>query len=212
MEYLISIAPFILEGLKLTAKIYFLTILLMIPMGAVCAIGKMIGPKWLKAILHGYTWVIRGTPLLLILFFVYFGLPVIGIKMSNFVSAILCYVLNYGAVLTEVFRGGLESIDKGQFEAAKALGFTYTQTMFKIIIPQTIRRVLPPTASEAINVLKDTALLAAIGMPDLTRAAKQVFTRDFNLTSFVLVFVTYLILSSILVKVFGKMERKFAID
>ena len=212
MEYIIGIAPFILKGLKVTAQIYFLTIALMIPVGALCAIGKMIGPKWLKAILHGYTWVIRGTPLLLILFFVYFGLPIIGIDLPDLTAAILCYVVNYGALLTEIFRGGLESIDKGQFEAAKALGFTYPQTMFKIIIPQTVRRVLPPTASESINVLKDTALLAAIGMPDLTRAAKQVFTRDFNITSFVLVFIIYLILSSILVKIFAKMERKFSLD
>lgn len=212
MEYIISILPFILQGLKLTAQIYFITVALMIPVGAICAIGKMIGPKPLKMFLEIYTWVIRGTPLLLLLFFVYFGLPVVGIKLPAFLAAITVYVLNYGALLTEIFRGGLESIDRGQFEAAKALGFTYPQTMFRIIIPQTIRRVLPPTTSETINLLKDTALLAAIGMPDLSRAAKQVFTRDFNLTSFVLVFIIYLLLSSVLVKVFARMEQKFSLD
>lgn len=212
MEYIISILPFILQGLKLTAQIYFITVALMIPVGAICAIGKMIGPKPLKMFLEIYTWVIRGTPLLLLLFFVYFGLPVVGIKLPAFLAAITVYVLNYGALLTEIFRGGLESIDRGQFEAAKALGFTYPQTMFRIIIPQTIRRVLPPTTSETINLLKDTALLAAIGMPDLSRAAKQVFTRDFNLTSFVLVFIIYLLLSSVLVKVFARMEQKFYLD
>lgn len=212
MDYIISITPFLLQGLKLTAQIYFITILLMIPVGAICAIGKMIAPAPIKWLLNLYTWAIRGTPLLLLLFFFYFGLPVIGIRLPGFVAAVVVYVLNYGALLTEIFRGGLQSIDKGQFEAAKALGLTYTQTMFRIIIPQTIRRVLPPTSSEVINLLKDTALLAAIGMPDLLRVARQVFTRDFNITSFIMVFALYLFLSSILVKIFAKLEEKFALD
>ncbi|MEG1501705.1 MAG: amino acid ABC transporter permease, partial [Clostridiales bacterium] len=125
-------------------------------------------------------------------------------------AAILTYVLNYGAYLTEIFRGGLQSIHKGQYEACKALGMNYWQTMYRVVIPQTIRRVLPPTCSEAINLVKDTPLLAVIGIADLLRNAKQVFTRDFNITSFVIVFVLYLILSSLLVKLFNKLEKKYS--
>ena len=191
MEYVLSILPFILSGLKLTAKIYVATLILALPLGLLAAIGKVSGPNIIKKILFLYTWVWRGTPLLLQLFFMFYGLPVIGIRLSPFAAATTTYALNYGAYLTEIFRGGIESIDKGQYEAAKVLGMTYVQTMRRIIIPQTVRRVLPPTCSEAVNLVKDTALLAVLGMPDLLRIATQIFTRDFDITSFVVAFVLY---------------------
>lgn len=211
MEYIISILPFILSGFGLTAKVYVVTLVFALPLGVLAAIGKVSGPKFLRSILNIYTWVCRGTPLLLLLFFMVFGLPVIGIRMPVFMAAAIAYIFNYGALLTEIFRGGLESIDKGQYEAAQSLGMSYPQTMRRIIIPQTIRRVLPPTCSEAINLVKDTPLLAAIGMADLLRNAKQVFTRDYNASSFIVVFILYLILSSILIKVFSKLEQKYSI-
>lgn len=211
MDYIISILPFILKGFGLTAKVYSVTLVFALPLGILAAIGKVAGPRFLREILNIYTWVCRGTPLLLLLFIMVFGLPVIGIRLPVFMAAAIAYILNYGALLTEIFRGGIESIDKGQYEAAKTLGMSYVQTMRRIIIPQTVRRVLPPTCSEAINLVKDTPLLAAIGMPDLLRNAKQVFTRDFNVSSFIVVFILYLILSSILVKVFSKLEQKYSI-
>jgi polar amino acid transport system permease protein len=182
-----------------------------LPIGLLAAVAKVSGPKILKKILFLYTWIWRGTPLLLQLFFVYFGLPVIGIKLSPFTAAVLTYALNYGAYLTEIFRGGIESIDKGQYEAAKALGMTYPQTMRRIIIPQTVRRVLPPTCSEAVNLVKDTALLALLGMADLLRISNQIFTRDADITSYILAFMLYLIISSVLVQIFGKLEKRYSI-
>ncbi len=170
-----------------------------------------IGPKPVKVLLNGYTWVIRGTPLMLTLFFMVYGLPAIGLKLPPFTGAVIAYALTYGAFLTEIIRGGLESIDRGQFEACKVLGMSYAQAMRRVIIPQTVRRVLPPACSEAINLVKDTALLAAIGIADMYRAAKQVFTRDMNIAAFVLLFALYLLLSSVLVKVFGIFEKKYAL-
>ncbi|TGE32037.1 amino acid ABC transporter permease [Desulfosporosinus sp. Sb-LF] len=211
MEYVLNILPFILSGLKLTAKIYVATLFLALPLGLIAAIGKVSNSKIIKKILFLYTWVWRGSPLLLQLFFMFYGLPVIGIRLSPFAAATITYALNYGAYLTEIFRGGIESIDKGQYEAAKALGMTYSQTMRRIIIPQTVRRVLPPTCSEAVNLVKDTALLAVLGMPDLLRIATQIFTRDFDITSFIVAFVLYLIISSVLVKLFGKLEKMYSI-
>ncbi|AET67709.1 amine acid ABC transporter, permease protein, 3-TM region, His/Glu/Gln/Arg/opine family [Desulfosporosinus orientis DSM 765] len=211
MEYVLKISPFILSGLKLTAKIYVATMIFALPLGILAAVGKAKGPKILKKILFLYTWIWRGTPLLLQLFFMFYGLPIIGIRFSPFVAATITYTLNSGAYLTEIFRGGIESIDKGQYEAAKALGISYPQTMRRIIIPQTVRRVLPPTCSEAVNLVKDTALLAVIGMPDLLRIATQIFTRDFNIIPFIVAFVLYLIVSSVLVKLFGKLEKKYSI-
>jgi len=211
IEYVLNILPFILSGLKLTAKIYVATLVIALPLGLLASIGKVNGSNLIKKVLFLYTWVWRGTPLLLQLFFMFYGLPVIGIRLSPFAAATITYALNYGAYLTEIFRGGIESIDKGQYEAAKALGMTYPQTMRRIIIPQTVRRVLPTTCSEAVNLVKDTALLAVIGMPDLLRIATQIFTRDFDITPFIVAFVLYLIISSILVKLFGKLEKIYSI-
>ncbi|MCR6544100.1 amino acid ABC transporter permease [Dehalobacterium formicoaceticum] len=211
LEYIKSILPFMLSGLELTVKIYFGTLLIALPIGVLAAVGKVSGPPILKKILYLYTWIWRGTPLLLQLFFVFFGLPVLGIKLSPLPAAIVTYSLNYGAYLTEIFRGGLESIDKGQYEASKALGMSYGQTMRRIIIPQTIRRVLPPTCSEAVNLVKDTPMLALLGMADLLRISNQIFTRDFNITSYVLAFIIYLIISSVLVKLFGNLEKKYSV-
>jgi len=211
MEYIINITGFILKGFSLTAKIYASTLLFALPLGVLAAIGKTSGPKWLRSLLGIYTWLGRGTPLLLLLFIMVFGLPTIGIRLPDFMAASIAYVITYGALLTEIFRAGIESIDKGQYEAAQALGMNYFQTMRRVIIPQTIRRVLPATSSEAINLVKDTPLLAAIGMPDLLRNAKQVFTRDYNVSSFIVVFVLYLLLSSLMVKFFSRMEAKYSI-
>lgn len=214
MKYIISITPYILQGVVLTLKLYAVTALFSVPLAVFAALGKISGPKILKKILGIYTWVVRGTPLLLQLFFVYFGLPfvpVIGVKLDPFMAACITFSLNFGAYLTEIFRAGIESIDKGQYEAAKALGMNYVQTMCRVILPQSIKRVLPPTCSEAINLVKDSALVAAIGMNDLLRNARQVVTRDFNPSAFLVAFVLYLIMSSVIVKVFEWLERKYSI-
>ena len=210
-DYIIRITPFILAGFGLTAKIYAVTLVFALPLGVICAIGKVSGPSYLRRILNIYTWVARGTPLLLLLFIMVYGLPVIGIKMPPFTGAAIAYIFTYGALLTEIFRAGIESIDKGQYEASQTLGMTYVQTMRRVIIPQTIRRVLPTASSEAINLVKDTPLLAVIGLPDVLRNAKQVFQRDFRISSFIVVFILYLILSSILVRVFARLEEKYSI-
>lgn len=211
MDYIFSITPFLLTGVVTTLKLYVVVAVFSVPLGIVSSIGKVSGPKALRKVLGLYTWVSRGTPLLLQLFFVYFGLPVFGIRFEPFTAASIAFIFNYGAYLTEIFRAGIESIDKGQYEAAKALGMNYVQTMRRIVLPQTVKRILPPTCSEAINLVKDSALVAAIGMGDLLRAAKQVVTRDFNVTAFFVAFVFYLIMSSVIVKVFERLEQKYSI-
>jgi len=182
-----------------------------VPLGVLCALGKVSGPKPVKAILGLYTYVFRGTPLLLQLFFFYYGLPNFGIRLGPYLAAFVTFILNYAAYLTEIFRAGIESIDKGQYEAAKVLGMTYWQIMTRIIIPQTIKRVLPPTANEAINLIKDTALVAVITMNDILRAAKEAVTRDFTTTPFMIAAVVYLLLTSVVVTVFRKLEQKYSV-
>lgn len=210
MDYIINISGFILKGSLITLQLYIVTIIFSIPLGIISAIGKISKYKALNLIISFYTWVFRGTPLLLQLFFFYYGLPVLGITLSPFAAAAITFILNYGAYFTEIFRAGIQSIDKGQYEAAHCLGMSYKQTMTRIILPQTIKRVLPPLSNEAITLVKDTALVAAIGMGDLLRAAKQIVTRDFSISPFVLAAVFYLLFTTIIVTVFRIMEKKYS--
>ncbi|MGI6630045.1 MAG: amino acid ABC transporter permease [Bacillota bacterium] len=211
MEYTLKILPVLLQGLLVSLKVYVIVVVLILPLAVLAAIGKVSGPKPLKKILFLYTWIWRGTPLLLQLFFIYYALPYLGIVWSPLTCVVVAFVLNVGAYETEIIRAGIESIDKGQYEAAKALGMTYVQTMRRIIIPQTIRRVLPATCNEAILTFKDTALIAAVAIGDLLRTAKELVTYDFKITPFFVAFAIYLIISSILVQAFSRLEKKYSI-
>ncbi|GAA0177365.1 amino acid ABC transporter permease [Clostridium sediminicola] len=209
MSYLTSITLFILKGSILTLQIYAVTMIFSIPLGLVCAMGKISKIKFLRFLLGIYTTIVRGTPLLLQLYFTYFGLSVVGINLSPFIAAAITFIINYAAYYTEIFRGGLQSIDKGQFEAAKTLGMDYKQTMKRIIIPQTFARVLPPISNEAINLVKDTALVTVIGMPEILKAAKEILNRDFVITPFVIAAAIYLCLTFVIVYIFRKLEEKY---
>ncbi|KZL90858.1 amino acid ABC transporter permease [Clostridium magnum] len=211
MSNLIDVTGYILKGGLISLKLFIIVAILSVPLGILVALGKISGIRPLRSALSIYTWVFRGTPLLLQLFFVYFGLPVIGIRLEPLTAASLAFTINYAAYLAETFRAGIESVDKGQFEAAKALGMNYRQTMVQIILPQAIRNVLPPVCSEAINLIKDTALVAAIGIGDLLRAAKEVVTREFTITPFIIAAAIYLVISSLLVLMFRKLEKKYSV-
>ncbi|SHH01079.1 amino acid ABC transporter permease [Tepidibacter thalassicus] len=211
MDYILNITMLMLKGIAVTLKLYIVTAVFSIPLGIIISIGKISGFKALKILLSIYTWIFRGTPLLLQLFFVYYALPILGITLKPFTAASLTFILNYGAYLTEIFRAGIESIDKGQYEAAEVLGMNYRQTMMRIILPQTIKRVIPPVCNEAITLIKDTALVAAIGMGDLLRGAKEIVTRDFNIIPFIIVAIIYLIITSVIVYVFKNIEKKYSI-
>ncbi|CAB1251116.1 amino acid ABC transporter permease [Clostridium sp. MT-14] len=212
MDNLMDITGFILKGSLITGELFLITAVFSIPLGCIVAIGKISKIKPLKTILSLYTWAFRGTPLLLQLFFAYFGLPVIGIRLSPLAAAGLAFTINYAAYLAEIFRAGIESIDKGQYEASRVLGMSYYQTMTKIIIPQATRNVLPPVCNESINLIKDSALVATIGVGDLLRAAKEVVTRDFTITPFIIAAVIYLVITSVLVIAFRHLEKKYSID
>lgn len=209
-SYILQSAGYILKGCILTLEIYAITALFSVPLAVILALGKVSGSKVLKRILGVYAWIFRGTPLLLQLFFFYYGLTIFGISLSPMMAAGLTFVINYAAYLMEIFRAGIESIEKGQYEAARALNMNYWQTMRRIILPQTVKRVLPATCNEAINLVKDTALVTVIGMGDLLRAAKEIFTRDFTIIPFVIAAVVYLLMTSVIVSLFRRLERKFS--
>ena len=156
MEYWLESTQYILTGCAVTMKLFVITLAVSMPLGFVCAMGKTSSWWAVRALMEVYTSVVRGTPLLLQIFFVYYGLPILfpELRMQRFNAAALTFVVNYGAYFTEIFRGGIQSIDRGQYEASQVLGMSYLQTMRRIILPQTIKRVLPPVSNEAITWLR----------------------------------------------------------
>jgi len=163
--------------------------------------------RWIAAI---YINVIRGTPLFLQIFVVFLGLRIAGLRASDFVSAVAVLAINSSAYLAEIFRAGIQSISKGQFEAASSLGMTYRQSMQYVIIPQTVKRVLPTMTSEFILLFKDTALFAAIGIFELMMYANNYVARVANLTPYVVAACYYLIVTIPLINIVGRLEAKLA--
>ncbi len=212
MDYFLSVTGHILSGCGLTLKIYAVTVVGSVPLAILFSLGRVSGPAWLDRLLSGYAWIFRGTPLLLQLFFFYYGLTIFGISLSPFMAASLTFILNYAAYMMEIFRSGIQSIDKGQFEAARALNMTYWQSMRRIILPQALRRTLPPSCNEAITLVKDTALVVVIGMGDLLRSAKEIFTRDFSVLPFVIAAVIYLLMTSVIIRFFDGLEKKLEVE
>lgn len=202
---------FILNGMKLTINLYIITMVFSLPLGIIFSLGRVSKSAFLNNCIQIYTWIFRGTPLLLQLFFIYYGLPVIGITLTPFTAASVTFIINYAAYFCEIFRGSILGIDKGQYEAAKVLGMSYSQTMRRIIIPQALVTALPPLSNEAISLIKDTSLVSAIGMAEILRNSKEIVTRDFSITPFIICAVMYLILSTVVVLFFKKMEKKVMI-
>lgn len=219
-DYIQSLLPALITGTANTLKIFFLTLILSLPLGLPVALGA-IGRVWpLRFISKVYIWIFRGTPLMLQLFFVYYGLPILAqnwgkewaqlFRWQNTTAAIVTFTLNYAAYFAEIYRAGIQSIDRGQHEAARSLGFSRWQTMRLIILPQTIARVIPPVSNEVITLVKDTALVTAIGVGELLKAAKDANNRDVNPTAFFLAAVIYLILTFGLTLISQWCERHFS--
>lgn len=215
-SYILRILPAMLDGTKVTLKMFFATIALSLPLGLLLSLGRISRFRLLSSAIGVYIWLFRGTPLMLQLLFVYFGLPIIPVigdvlVLTAFQAALLAFVLNYAAYFAEIFRGGIQSIERGQYEGAKALGMTYSQMMRRIILPQVIKRVLPPVSNETITLVKDTSLIYVLAMNDLLRAARGMVQRDFSLTPFFVAGVFYLLMTFVLTKVFARLEKRYAV-
>ena len=168
----------ILKTLPIVFLVYVSTAVISMPLGILGALGYTSNNKILKSALSFYTWIFRGTPLMLQLFFVYYGLPLLNIfgyniALDPLVAAILTFVINYSAYLIEIIRSGLESIDSGQHEAAKVLGYSYWQKIRYVVLPQGIRRVLPTLGNEAITLVKDTALIYVLAITEIMKRTKE---------------------------------------
>lgn len=213
-DYLVSILKPMLEGARATILLFVIAIVASIPLGFLLTLAVNSKFKPLSWLANTYIYLMRGTPLLLQLLFFVFGLPLIPVIgeyliMDRFAAAALAFVLNYAAYFAEIFRGGLLSIDKGQYEAAQVLGLNKWQTTTRIVIPQMIRIALPALANESVTLVKDTALLYAVAVPELLHFAQTAVNRDFTIVPFVMAGIIYLLITAVLTLVFKWLERRF---
>jgi len=213
IDYLIRITIPMLQGAQMTVLLFFIAIIASIPLGFLITLMAKSSNKTLAGIAHTYIYVMRGTPLLLQLLFICFGLPLLPgvgeyLVMDRFVAACVGFILNYAAYFAEIFRGGLLAIDKGQYEAAQVLGFSKWQTTRKIILPQMFRVALPALANESITLVKDTALLYAVAVPELLHFAQTAVNRDFTIMPFFVAGIIYLLMTLLLTLFFKWLERR----
>ncbi|MEY8699934.1 amino acid ABC transporter permease [Streptococcus ferus] len=210
MSYILEVLPSLLDGAVVTLQVFFIVIVLSIPLGAVLAFLMQIRFKLLQWFLTLYIWVMRGTPLLLQLIFIYYVLPSVGVTFDRMPAAILAFTLNYAAYFAEIFRGGIEAIPKGQYEAAKVLKFSPLQTIRYIILPQVVKIVLPSVFNEVINLVKDSSLVYVLGVGDLLLASKTAANRDATLAPMFIAGSIYLLLIGLVTVISKQVEKKFS--
>ena len=213
MDYLLRILPPLLDGAGVTLGLFVVTLALSLPLGLALALARLSRLAALRGAVSGFIWLMRGTPLMLQLLFVYYALPfvpVIGVRLPDYPSAVVAFTLNYAAYFAEILRAGIQSIDRGQYEGAKALGMSHAQTMRRIVMPQVWRISLPPLANETITLVKDTSLIYVLALNDLLRAARGIVQRDFSITPFVVAAAFYLLTTLVLTWVFQRLERHHA--
>lgn len=210
MSYILEILPSLLSGAVTTLQVFALVLVFSIPLGIMLAFSMQIRLKLLQWLLHIYIWIMRGTPLLLQLIFIYYVLPSIGIRLDRIPAAIIAFTLNYAAYFAEIFRGGISSIPTGQYEAAKVLKFTPVQTISLIILPQVVKIVLPSVFNEVMTLVKDTSLVYALGISDLILASRTAANRDASLTPMFVAGLIYLLLIGLATLVAKQVEKKFS--
>ena len=209
VNYIGTLFPQVLEGLKVTMEIFLLTLILSIPLGVLVALGRLSKIKIINKLTGFYVLIMRGTPLLLQIVFIFFGLPNLNIVIDRFPAAIIAFTLNYAAYFGEIFRAGISSVDIGQNEASQVLGLSKKDTFFRIILPQAFKTILPPIANEIVTLVKDTALVYVIGIDELLRVGKIACNRDSSLLPLLIIGIVYLILIGIFTKIFDKIEKKY---
>lgn len=211
MDRIGEFLPFMLEGAVTTVEIFILTLVISLPLGLPIALGSNSRFKPLSFLCKIYVWIFRGTPLMLQLWFFYFLFPFqFGITLDAFTTIVITYVLNYAAYFAEIYRGGINSIDRGQYEAAHALGLSRRQTMSDIILPQTMKAILPPVVNETITLVKDTALASALSVVELMKATNSAVNRLTDLTPFFYAAIIYLIMTFVLTLIAGRLEKYFS--
>ncbi|WDC85408.1 amino acid ABC transporter permease [Caloramator sp. mosi_1] len=209
MKYIIDLFISMKSGMLVTLYIFSITLFFSFILGILVAILRLSKINIVKMVVSLYIFIMRGTPLLLQIIFVFFGLPIIGVTFDRYTAVFIAFILNYAAYFAEIFRAGIQSIDKGQFEAAKVLGLSRFDTYRYVIFPQMFKNILPALANEVITLVKDTALVYVVGISDVLREGKIAVNRDATLLPFLVVAVFYAGYIYILTILFKKIEGKF---
>ena len=210
MNYQVLLSQ-MLEGTLMSLRIFFSTLLFSLPLGLLVALGRMSKNPIINLPVRFYILVMRGTPLMLQLLFIFYGLkPIFGIQLDRVISAQVAFALNYAAYFAEIFRGGIEGIPQGQHEAAKVLGFTKKQTFFRIVLPQVVKRIIPPMGNELITLVKDTSLAQAIGVVELLRITENWVSSAVDMTPFLIAGIFYLVMNGIVTRCFTVAEKRLS--
>ncbi|MBE7032977.1 MAG: amino acid ABC transporter permease [Ruminococcaceae bacterium] len=199
-------------GFQSTLKLFALTLVLSLPLGLIICFGSMSRFKPLKWLVRTFVWIIRGTPLMLQLIIVFYGPGLLGYvsMLDRFTAALLAFVINYACYFSEIYRGGIESISKGQYEAGQVLGLTKTQVFFKIVLLQVIKRIVAPMSNEIITLVKDTSLARVIAVQEIIHSANSFRTTEAILWPMFYAGAFYLVFCGILTLLFGYIEKKLS--
>lgn len=213
LQIFLESIPALLKGAWITAKLTVISMLLGIVIGLFGGLSRISKNRFLHTVARLYVTIMRGVPLLVTLTFLYYGLPSAGIQLTAFTVGVLGLSITNGAYVTEIIRAGIESIDPGQMRAARSLGMSYGLAMRRIILPQTVRRVLPPITNEAITLLKSTSLVSTIAISDLLRSGLEIMTWKANTFSpFAGVTLMYLLMTLPLLALAGYLEKQYKIQ
>lgn len=199
------------EGFYTTILLFVITLLGGLPLGLLIAFGSMSKIKPLRALVRGLVWIIRGTPLMLQVILVFYGPGLIlGLYgLDRFPAVVIAFIINYAAYFSEIYRGGIESIAKGQYEAGQVLGMTKSQIFFKVVLFQVIKRIIPPMGNEIITLVKDTSLARVIAVNELLNSAQDIVGEHAIIWPIFYTGAFYLLFTGILTILFGKLEKKF---
>lgn len=211
IDLMVNSLPLLIAGAGITVEITAMSVFLGLVIGCMVGIARLCNIKLIRYIANVYVDFIRGTPLLVQIFLVYFALPgIIGSRVDPFVAAISACSINSGAYIAEIFRAGIQSIDKGQMEAGRSLGMTWAQTMRYIIMPQAFKRIIPPLGNEFIAMLKDSSLVSVIGFEELTRRGQLIIARTYaSFEIWMAVALVYLVMTFAVARFTGYLERRF---
>jgi glutamine transport system permease protein len=205
-----STFPILMTGLKMTVFLTVVSIAIALVLGIIFGLFRVSRSIWLRAIGTTFVDIFRGTPLLVQAFFIYFGIPsALGFQMSALTAGVITLSLNAGAYMTEIVRGGIQSVDKGQMEAARSLGIGYLPTMRKVILPQAIRTMIPSYINQFVITLKDTSILSVIGIAELTQTGRIIIARNFqSFNMWLIIGAIYFIVIMALTKLTDRIEKK----
>lgn len=212
MDYLFHIVPAVAVGLQITLKIFIITIVLSLPLGILMAIGRISKIAILRKAMYAYIYVMRGTPLMLQMFAIYFApYYVFGISLtpdSKWTACVVAFIINYAGYFAEIYRSGLQSIPRGQYEAAEVLGYSRLQTFLYIVMPQVAKRILPAMGNEIITLVKDTSLAFAIGVGEMFSTAKALVASQVSMVPFAIAALIYWVFNFVVEMLLGAAEKK----